>query len=350
MRTASLVTAATLGLAAAAPLLAQETPAQPQQERVHVVQRGETLWDIARVYLSDPFLWPEIFRLNTRVVEDPARIYPSERLLLPDGSRRTAQTSGDGRSVFFPRGQPQRENGLTIRGAGTAEIPVVTPGDFYAASFVARDGEVRPVGRIAEVVSPTIVPIELSPQIHPYDRVYVPLAAAGAVKVGDRLSFLRRGEVMEPYGRIYHSTGLGTVAALDGNVATVVVTRLYDRADLGDEVIPAAAFPVRPGVLPQAASTGLEGRVLGFAVPSIVQAIESVAFLDVGRNSGVREGDEFVIYLPRERRTWGERPEISVARLQVVRVMDQTSSVRITSLEQPAVRAGLPVRRVARMP
>ena len=349
MRTASLVTAA-LGLAAAAPLAAQETPAQPQpQERVHVVRRGETLWDIARSYLNDPFLWPEIFRLNTRVVEDPALIYPSERLVLPDNARGERPASGDGRTAFYPRSGPQQQSGLNIRRAGTADVPVVAPGDFYAASFVARETEVTPVGQIAEVVSPTVVPIELAPQIQPYDRVYVPLAAGGSLRVGERVSLLRRGDRVEPYGRRFTSTGLGTVAALDGNVATVVVTRLYDRADIGDYVVPAAAFPVRAGVAP-VASSGLEGRVLGFAEPSVVQLIESVAFLDVGRNSGVREGDEFEAFIPRERRSWGERPEIPVARMQVVRVTDQTASVRITSLEQPAMKAGLPVRRVLRMP
>lgn len=353
MRTASLVAAA-LGLAAV-PLAAQQTPAPAGQERVHVVRPGETLWDIARTYLSDPFLWPEIFRLNTAVVRNPALIYPDEQLVLPGDARRVATAAGPDRgdrTVFFPTARTQRESGITVRRAGTADIPVVTEGDFYGASFLAREGEVAPVGQIAEVKSATVVPIELAPQIHPYDRVYVALTGpAGSMRLGDRLHFLRRGNEVRGHGRVFRSTGLGTIAALDGNVATVVVTRLYDRADVGDFAIPAARFPVRAGVAPLEARDGaLSGRVLGFARNTVVQNLESIAFLDVGRTQGVSEGDEFEAYLPEARRDWGTRPSMRVATMQVVRVTDGTASVRITGLDQPALTAGLPVRRVARMP
>src|SRR5688572_25578497 len=40
-------------------------------EVAHVVKRGDTLWDIAKAYLKDPFRWPEVFQRNTDVVENP---------------------------------------------------------------------------------------------------------------------------------------------------------------------------------------------------------------------------------------------------------------------------------------
>lgn len=345
---AALLAAA--GLAVAAPLAAQQRDTVPPQ-RVHQVQRGETLWDIARVYLNDPFLWPEIFRLNTDVVEDPALIYPTERLVLPPGVTATTSSVPEGRTVFF-RGDRERgpRDRLNVMPAGTANFPVVRVADFYRAAFVAPESEVTPIGRLAELLSPTVVPLGRAPLPQLYDKVYVSLLPGAQLAIGDRIQFLREGREIRPHGRMFVSTGLGTVAAVEEGVATVVIVRMYDQVEVADLAVPVARFPVPAGVRPSRGGAELQARILGFETPNPLQAVEQVVFLDVGRAAGVREGDEFEVYLPREQRDWGTRPAIPVGRMQVVKVTQGTASARIVRLEQPAVVVGAPVRRVAAMP
>ena len=61
----------------------------------HVVQRGDTLWDIAGTFLRDPWFWPEIWYVNPDVF-NPHLIYPGDVLALVyiDGQPRITTARG----------------------------------------------------------------------------------------------------------------------------------------------------------------------------------------------------------------------------------------------------------------
>jgi len=59
---------------------------------VHVVQPGETLWQIAAQVAGDPHLWPSRYRANRDQIVDPSRLHPGQVLTIPDFQNGTAET------------------------------------------------------------------------------------------------------------------------------------------------------------------------------------------------------------------------------------------------------------------
>lgn len=109
----ALVLCVAAGLTLAAGLVPVSSPAQdgtrtiatgsgiplaPNAPDEYVVKEGDTLWDISKTFLREPWYWPEIWYVNPQI-ENPHLIYPGDvlRLVYIDGQPRlTIGERGDG--------------------------------------------------------------------------------------------------------------------------------------------------------------------------------------------------------------------------------------------------------------
>lgn len=62
-------------------LVADELKLKADAPALYQVKAGDTLWDIAGLYLQHPWLWPNLWKLNPQV-NDPHLIYPGDELHL----------------------------------------------------------------------------------------------------------------------------------------------------------------------------------------------------------------------------------------------------------------------------
>jgi len=60
---------------------AYTAPSFSKGAKVHIVKKGDTLWDIAARYLHNAYLWPQIWEKN-QYIKNPHWIYPGDPILI----------------------------------------------------------------------------------------------------------------------------------------------------------------------------------------------------------------------------------------------------------------------------
>ncbi|HEX7091779.1 MAG TPA: LysM peptidoglycan-binding domain-containing protein [Longimicrobiales bacterium] len=365
------------------PLAAQEqrTEGAPQQ-RTHVVRRGDTLWDLARRYLSNPFLWPRIFEANRAVIRDPHWIYPDQRFVIPpvpadvvavgergvqagepvsgvEGGVRPvaleeAAAQPQARTLFYRGGQPEAEPtpvGREIEVREREALLQVQPGETEAAAWLADRDDLTVLGEVVEEVGGRGDKDRLLHSMHPMDRVYVRYEDdERRPEVGQRLLLVSVGRGAGRWGRVMEPTAVATVLELAEEVMVVELSRQFGPVHAGDLALPLEESAGAPAAQ-VAVTDGPEGEIIDFRTEQPQPGVADQAFVSLGRRHGIEVGDELVAYRPERPAADGSAwlPEEPVAQLTVVRVEEGSATVRVAGLMSPALEPGLPVRLVRKV-
>jgi nucleoid-associated protein YgaU len=67
----------------AAELEAPAPTAEEQQVQYYEIQKGDTLWAIAKAHYGDGNKYHQIFEENREVIKDPDLIYPGQKIRMP---------------------------------------------------------------------------------------------------------------------------------------------------------------------------------------------------------------------------------------------------------------------------
>ena len=356
-RRVSLVLAIACALHASALVWAQESSAA---ERTHRVRDGDTLWDLSRAYLNDPFMWPEIYRLNADVVEDPHWIYPGELLRLPAGvpgvaPEDIAERIMPASTVFdvVHRTVPATPVILTSRDAAPPRVLAVGQHEMLAAPWIDRIGAPTGAGQLLESVAPSgIVYYNLPEFLQVFDRVYATLPASSVGAVGEQYLVVASGATITDSTVMLVPTGIVEVERHpDGEAATVRVLRMFGAMKLGQRLIPLPVLNMPDEVLPTPQELGMMTNVIWISGNDLLPTLQDYLALDASSRDGISLGDQFTIVLPRRTGPGGVTlPEESVALARVVRISDFGVTAMIIDQRHPAVTIGSRARLSGKMP
>lgn len=352
---------------AAAPAGAQEPTKAPASQEKHVVRRGDTLWDIARQYLNDPFQWPKIYEANKDRIKDPHWIYPNQRLFIPGVGWVTTKAApteevaenvavadgpldptGKPRTRFYNRDAP----GEGINLLDPAVLASVTRGDYYSAPWLGDPAALPAVGQVIRGVDARPGADQLAQLFLVQEQVYIKYLGSTRPAAGDKLLLVRRADDLGTWGTILEPVGIAAVDSLAKDVMVARVTQEFGPVLEGVLALPLPAFPEQTGET-QPVSGGAEGEIVAFLREQPIHTTADIAFVSLGYADGLRTGDELEVLLPEradEKHPGVELPPTEVGRVRVLRVEQRTASGQVTKLSQARIRPGMRVKVVRKAP
>ncbi len=331
----------------------------------HTVKRGDTLWDISKLFLKSPWRWPQLWGMNLDEIKNPHLIYPGQVLVLDKSGGRARLRMADG---SVPNGTVKlspRARGEAVGDSAIPTIPLNLIAPFLNEAVVLNDNELANAPRIVAAPESRVL-------MGRGDRAYVRGEIGG---IADWRLFRQATPLIDPTTKEvlgYEARFVGTAAYVrEGGTTTVAAdkdfTNFFTRGSnstslavpatfeilsvkeevgIGDRL---AAVPTRDfsSFTPRAPSKPMSGQVVQVYGDALIAGQNQVVAINRGTNDGVERGYVLAVLRDGERavdRT-NARPEAIKlpderhGLMFVFRTFDRVSYALLLQVQQP-VRAG----------
>lgn len=285
----------------------------PDHPDVHYVEKGDTLWDISSKFLSDPWLWPEIWHVNPQI-ENPHLIYPGDeiKLVYYQGKMRNLEgdvVDVDGQVLTMTRGeQTQGPDGVIKLSPAARVTPLST-----AVPAIPLDkikgflSDNRVVNKTELQAAPYVVAgNELHFIMGQGDKFYARgdwSQAADAYGIYREAGIYTDPDTNEILGYNAKSIGLSKMLAFepDGDIATLRLVRQKEEVRVKDRLLETQERDIASIFYPKAPNNDIKGKII-----TVFSGVKNVSQWDVvvinrGEREGMEVGDVLAIYRQGER-------------------------------------------------
>jgi len=299
----------------------------PEGAQVHTIVKGDTLWDLARQYLGDPYLWPQIWERNP-YIRDSHWIYPGDPLVIditvqPVPVEEEQVQQEEPQASIAPAGEPEM--------FGEA-VPLGSSSDVYCFVELVDDPSLYPF----RVVSAE--QIDYQSTFTEGDVIYIDGGTAEGVAAGDKFFVVTdQGPLRHPIsnanmGNLYRQVGQITILCAQEHSSIAEITASCDAIPIGGLLRPFKPIPVPLAVrTPQTERCDPpSGNVTGYVVyqqEGILDAgTEHLIVLDLGAADGLYPGQFVTIF--HENAVPG-MPRIVMGEAGILRVGEHYATARI---------------------
>ncbi|MFZ0254220.1 MAG: LysM peptidoglycan-binding domain-containing protein [Gammaproteobacteria bacterium] len=302
-----LVALCLIGLAPAT-LRSEPVSVRSSHPEYYVVQKGDTLWDISALFLTDPWLWPEIWEINPSIA-NPHLIYPGDRISLVyrDGKPVLRVARG-----FEPSEQVEKLH-PSIRSSELRQEPISSIPIDAIAPFLSR---LRVVTKQELDAAPYIVSLGKEHLLGgPGFQVYARRIAAQ--EIGASYVVYRPGKAYRNPHDTQEILGYEALHVADatleqtGDPATLMLTRGSREVLGGDRLLPASMDEINNRLIPRVPPTKLLGEIIS-VVDGVTQIGQhQIVVLSIGTRDGAEPGHVLAVYQrgQKVRDAYGKRQE-----------------------------------------
>lgn len=335
----------------------------------HTVKPGDTLWDLANLYLKDPFRWPQVFHANTDIVKNPHWIYPGQVLTIEAAAVRdemvrqpdeqgivvsTIQTRAQQPTVFA---QEQLGRAPNSRGGSLAATPspTVKHGEFIAAPLMLSASRPIPAGHVLGAVETLALGLRSDAGFHLDDRLYVTGPGGLTLHPGDSLLVGRSDDVVTGVGRVFQPTGVIRIDQVAGNRSgggqvTGMLVSQFGAVTSGQMLLVRSDSFEPTTVRPVPGTYAVSSEVLWIQNNPPLPTLQTYVVLANPALAGIRPGDQFTLYDSAPAAAPGYSASVASALVKIVRVTPLGATGIIVDQTQPRIRVGMSARLTAKMP
>jgi hypothetical protein len=375
---------------------ANATPANTADFEVHMVVAGETLSGIAANAMKDMKLWPQLWEQNEHIV-NPHWIYPNDKILVrrvtritdatppaaappaapgvPADAANTAAPRQATRLYVAPYPQPRPATPPpVVNYAEQKNFPEVKDSDLYCSGFIRTAVS-------DEMKVSTLANSDTAVLASEGNYVYVNKGAKDGVRAGSTYQVVRPTMKIDSPARPANQKDLGMHYLEIAQIQIVVgqdssamarVAHACEPIEVGDLVLPytKVQFPALPSKRPFSPtmkasgqmsatvimtkgvllnfgssfkmSTGLAGTSGTSELSKLSRGVageQQVVYLDLGKSSGAKPGDLFIVFRDMARSdellaaptgTKPEKRKTAIAEIVILRVEDRASTALVT--------------------
>ena len=320
----------------------------PEGVEVYIIRSGDTLWDLARRFLGDPYLWPQIWEAN-QYIRDAHWIYPGDPLVI---GPRVAQVEEPAPS---PPTEPVPPDWAPVTEPAVPPVaPPTTPdtdGDIWGQLVsLGSEDDVYCFAYLDTLNEPPVATM-FSAEMEQYqtsystgDIVYLSVGAAEGIRAGDEFFIVLPGERLRHpatrarMGQVMRYMGQLRVICTQEHTATAEIVASCDAIPLGAGVIPFEAIPIPMTVLtpPVTRCDSPNDRAKGFITYSRDGVIsfgqDHMVMIDLGEADQLIPGSLATVYREDPR---GRTPRVILGELAVLTVGDHWATAKIIRSSGP---------------